>query len=53
MTEAEKAYHHALQYWWKRAVEAEKRVSELVDQVAGLEEERLNATSGLAEPDEQ
>ena len=37
--EKEKAYHHALQYWWKRAVEAEKRVSELVDQAADLEEQ--------------
>ena len=37
--EKEKAYHHALQFWWRRAIEAEKTVNELVDKAADLEEE--------------
>ena len=40
MTDEEqiRAYHHALQFWWNRAVKAEAKALEYADEVVALQE---------------
>ena len=51
MTDEERirAYHHALQYWWDRAVKAEGRLRDACDELCAIHEAKREFSEAVEE----